>query len=218
MRKHNSTSMKRKTPESDFVELPTGIFTAEGIWFHTSESLLRDFAGTAVDRKGLSTLFREAAAWFRSSGTVAVLYLAVALHWLPVTAAAISSIVIFLLWRSFFSHFVLVPLVRASIMLGRPLVQGIVYIVSLSLLGIEGAYAGLIVGLAGFVLYRWGIVEWLFSRLKTLFPGEESPLPLPDRILRALLLRYTVAFGEVNPSIEEYEAKIIEIWQRGKRS
>jgi len=201
---------------SDYIELPTGFFTADGVWFHTSEANLREFAGPVIDRLGLYRLFQEATAWNRSPVTLTLLLLAILLHVMSAPAAALFSLGVFFIWSTYHSHVVVLGLVRAFLYVGKPPVQAVIYIVSLSLLGLAGSYLSVLVGLALFILLRWGIVDSVYVRLEKLISGAPSSIPSQDRILRALLLRYAVAGGDSLASTESYETRIMEIWKRGK--
>ncbi len=201
--------------DSDFIELPTGIFTADGVWFHTSEEHLRDFAAPVIDRIGLFRLFQEATAWNRSPVTLTILVLAVLLHVLPAIPAVMVSLGVYFIWRTYHAHAVILWLVRVALFLGKPSIQAVVYVISLSILGLAGVYVSVGIGLVLFVLLRWGIVDMVYVRLEKLISGTISSIPLPDRILRALLLRYAVSGGDSLASTESYETRIMEIWERG---
>lgn len=212
MRKSASVS------ESDaWVELPTGIFTADGVWYHTTEEELREFADAVIERVGIASLLSRAGSWFRSADAFSTIALAVLLLIMPPFPAALFTLALYLLWDAFSPQFVFIPLVRLLSVLSIAGVQGVLYVLVVSWLGAGDQIISAIVGLIGFVLFRWGIIRKLISPVSDKLAGSAESLPKQDRILRTLILRHAIAMRLTLPSTEAYENRIIEIWQRGKR-
>jgi hypothetical protein len=200
-----------------WVELPTGIFTADGIWFHTTESALREFAEPVVEDVGLGPLLIGAGTWYRSADTAAAIALAVLLLLVPAPLALLLTVVLYLLWSAQAPTFVFIPLVRLFSTLSKAGIQGVLYVVVVSWLGMGGEYVGVAIGLAGFVLLRWGLARKALTRDRGLEPMSGTQLPRQDRILRNLVLRHAFRLHVTLPSTAAYENRIIEIWQSRKR-
>ncbi len=200
----------------DFVELPTGIFTADGIWFHTSESFLREFAGPVIERVGIGRLFSQAGIWMRSADTACAFCLVFLLLAASPAQAVLASIALYFLWKAIVPVLVFPLVIRFFSFLSAAWVQGLLYILILSWLGAGGMIASVVVGLVGFVLLRWGIVRALIDRIPAGGGGSDRRLPIADRVLKSLLVRYAISFRITLPSTKEFERRILEIWERGK--
>ena len=200
--------------EGEFVELPTGIFTADGIWFHTSESYLREFAGPIIDRIGIATLLSQAGSWMRSADTAGSFCLVILLLITSPAMAALASVVLYLMWNALVPALVFPSFIRFFSLLSAAWIHGLIYVLILSWLGAGGMISSVIVGLIGFVLLRWGIVRNLIDRIPAMKNKSGRMLPIADRILRSLMVRYAISFRITLPSTEEFERRILEIWNR----
>jgi len=199
----------------DFVELPTGIFTSSGIWFHTSEDYLREFANEVIDRVGFKNVLKQAATWVNSQEAVCAICLLGFLFVMDPVAALALALVVYFLWFVWSPLFVAPGLSKAVAICSSSLLQGALFIVGLSVLGRDGQILAVGVGLLGFFLIRWGIFRWIV--VTGLSRTNSGALPREDRILRTLLVRHAVSMGITLPSLEPFENRIREIWLRGKQ-
>lgn len=197
-----------------FVELPSGIFTSAGIWFHTSENLLREFANEVIDRVGIDKILKEAAVWAKSPETVCSVSLIGLLFVTDPASAVALALVIYVLWFVWTPLLVLPGFTTAISFFSSSLLQGALFIVGLSLLGRDGQLLAVGAGLSGFILIRWGVLRRLVAGLSR---ERQGVLPREDRILRSLLVRYAVSMGITLTSLEPFENRIREIWLRGKQ-
>jgi len=210
--------MRKSASESDaWVELPTGIFTADGVWYHTTEEALREYADAVVERVGVAALLSRAGSWFRSADAISTTALAVLLLMMPPMPAVLATLVLYLLWDLYSPQFVFIPLVRLLSVLSLAGVQGVLYVLIVSWLGAGGQVISATVGLVGFILFRWGLIRKALSPVSDKLAGSHNSLPKQDRILRTLILRYAISMRLTLPSTAAYENRIFEIWQRGKR-
>ena len=200
-----------------WVELPAGIFTADGVWFHTSESALREFAGEVVERIGMGNLLMTAGAWLRSADTIGALSLVFFLLVVHPVVAVLLAFAIYVTWDALSPSFAFIPLVRAVRALSGAALQGVLFVAVLSWLGMNDQLLGAILGLIGFVLLRWGVARSAVTRLEDRYAGGDM-IPKADRVLRGLLIRYALAMGITLPPTAVLEGQILEIWRRGKRS
>lgn len=218
-------SANEKRSASDmrsYVETPHGLFTADGIWFHTTVAGLRDFAPDVVDGIGVDRLVVHASAWTRVPTHAAVWVLLLTL----LVASSLQAVLAGLVTHIFLS--IWGPLLvrpggaRLAVWLGLPLVQGLAYVGVLSALAAGGHLGAVGAGLAGFVLLRWGIVDRLVRPLVRHAPGMARTLPAPDRTLRNLIIRYAMKMGRNTGEVDQMERRMLEIWNyrknRGKSS
>jgi hypothetical protein len=201
---------------AEFVETPHGLFTADGVWFHTTVAGLRDFAPDVVEHTGVDRLVAEASAWTRFPAHAAVWVLLVSLvigSPLQAALAALVSHIFLSIWGPLLVRPGGARLVRWS---GSPLLQGLAYVTVLSALAPGGRLGAVGAGLAGFILLRWGIVDRLVRPLVRYAPGMTRTLPAPDRTLRNLIIRYAMNMGRNTGEVDEMERRMLEIWNYRK--
>lgn len=201
-----------------FVELPHGLFTADGIWFHTTTEALREFAPGVVDTVGLNRLIAEATAWTRIPVHAAVWVLLVLLVLASPLQAALAAFVLYLFLAIWGPSLVRSGGARLVRLAGSPIVQGLAYVGVLSFLATGGRLGAAGVGLAGFILLRWGIVDRLVAPLVARAPGVHKTLPAPDRTLRNLIIQYALKSGAYTGEIEQMEARMLEIQHYRRKS
>ncbi len=200
--------------EGFYADTPRGMFTAMGTWYHTSEALLREYAAPVLQHTPVVDLLKAAEAWLASPLTMGVGSLVLALLVLPVWAAAVVSVGVYVGWAVLSPSLVsltALPLVRV---LNSVWVQGLAYVFVLSLLAAQDAMIGLTVGLIGFVLYRWRLLPGLLAPLIQRLQQQVHPLPAPDQVLRAVVVRTAMKHRESLPELEVMERDIIKRWTR----
>lgn len=211
-------NMKNKSSgQAEYVELPTGLFTAGGLWFHTTEASLREFAGPVIDRVGIEALLSQSGIWYRSADPATAFFFLVMLVLVPPLQAASLAVIFYLIWDALLSQFVFPSVIRFTGRLSSPFIQGLAYLVVLSRLGTLGHPYAVLAGLVGFVLIRWGVIRSIAGRISRRFGGSKNAIPRTDRILRSLIIQYALSLGITLPSTESYERRVLEIWNRGKR-
>lgn len=201
------------TPDATFVETPMGLFTVEGVWFHTTEERLRAYAAPVVEREGLGPLLALASAWLGSPRTLTLWLLPVALLGGPVLGS-IAAAGFFLAW-SVLSPAAVPPwaarLVRR--MDSIPL-QAIYYVVVLSWMAGQGATGATVAGLVGFIGLRWGVFDRLARPLVEALHRRLFPLPAADAVLRSLVVRLAIQGGTPPPDVARMEEDILSAMRR----
>jgi len=210
--------MARTSPDvPTYVDSPTGIVTISGTRFRTTEKLLDEFAAPVFGHEPLVGLIRQAEIWAQSPVTMTLWALPVLLQLLPVWAAASIVVLFFAVSR------VVAPAapVRVGIailgILQKPVLQAVYYVVLLTLLGWAGQTSGVIVGLAGFIALRFGLVDMLLNPLLAPILSQLYPLPIPDQVLRAVIVRAAIRHNIPLPELSHLEERAREAWNiRGK--
>lgn len=215
--KANRDSRKGERPPA-FVDLPNGIFTLEGVWFHTRLEDLKEFCGELLDRVPLETLLRGAAAWLRSPGTMSLWLFLLGLLWRSTPTAVLAGVVGFLGWSILSPGIVLRPLVTVSRLLQHPLVVGAAYIVGLSWVSSGGGTLGVVTGLGWFILVRWGVVERIAAPLVSTIQSRLYRLDPADQILRGLIIRHALAHRISLGDLGAMERRILEIANRHRKN
>ncbi len=204
--------------KASWVELPGGIFTADGLWFHTSEEDLNAFAPDVIERYGLGSLLRKAADWNALPVTVSVLslglFLLVSAPW-QAAAGAVTVLFFLSVVSPYTVLFGLIPVVKR---LNHPIFQGLLFVMILSFLAADNQMIALTVGLLGFILIRWQIVTRLLSPLIHALRQRLSPLEAPDLILRNVLLRAALKHGDDIGELPGMQQRMLEIMNYRKKS
>ncbi len=199
-----------------YVDTPGGIVASDGTRFHTTEPLLRDYAGPVLDAVGLATLVRQAGVWLRTPQTLAVVALPLLLLALEWWWAAGLTLVLYALWTVGAPGAVIPGLVRVARVLEHPVAQGLLYVGVLSGLAAAGRYGAVWTGIAGFVAFRLGLVEAILRPVLRPALRELYALPPADQTLRSLIVRAALRRGLALPGVEPIEARVREFWQRGR--
>lgn len=203
-----------RLPNADtaYVDTPYGIFTAEGVWFHIREEALSEYAAPILDDVSVGQLLLWAALWMRSPQIIVLWVLPVTLWLFPPLPAALFAFGLFVGWTVLGPSMVSEIAVRVVDKLDTVVVQGLYYVFVLSVLAAQEQYAALVIGLVGFMLLRWGLIEravmpLLRPLLRTLYP-----LPLSDQVLRAFIVRIAMNRRRSLPVLDAMQQEMLDTW------
>jgi len=208
MRKRN------RGEQTTFVETPKGVFTASGVWFRTSGDALRSYAGPVLELRPLKKLLPMAEVWLRSSQSMALWVLPVFLSIFPPLIAAICTLALYALWQILAPGLVFLSLVNVLWLLDNLFVLFAFYLVTLSLFAVSGQMIQFGTELAAFILLRWGLVQSLFDPLIAPLKNRLYRLPIPDQVLRVLIVRLALKYRVSLPEIDEIERQMVATLNR----
>ena len=216
-------SKAKETPERGddspaFVELPTGIFTAEGVWFHTTVKDLHAFAAPVLEKVSLEQLFREAAAWLRSPATLALWVVLAALVTRSPGVASVLGLVAFAGWSVLAPGLIGRPLIRIFQALHHPFVSGMAYVGVLSWLAAGGETWSVAVGLAWFIALRWRVLERVLDPVLRPIRRKLYGLPPADQILRGVIIRHALALRVSVGDLADMERRMMKIANRHRQN
>lgn len=202
----------RTEREVTFVASPAGIFLETGTWFAIQEDALRDYARGVLNHYSLGRLLADADLWLRSPRTLALVMLPLLLVIAPVWMAVVASLVIFGLWYVFGPSLVNDPALALMRVLDHVMFQALLYVFILSILAGQGSMTAVWAGLAVFIAFRWGIIERIADRF--LHPAVRAmySLPLPDQVLRGVIMRKAIRLQIPLPQLGEMERRIRDRW------
>jgi hypothetical protein len=200
--------------EVAYVASPAGIFLETGTWFEIQEDALRKYAGGVLARLSVGRLLGDADIWVRSPRSLGVILLPVLLIVLPPLVAALFTILVYGVWYVLSPALVNLPLLAFFRVLDAVFVQAGTYVILLSYLAMNGMLTAVWVGLAGFVLFRWGIIERIAARLLSPVIRKVYSLPLADQVLRGVVLRHAIRLKVAMPELAEMERSIRSRWAR----
>ncbi len=216
---HNAEHMRKKSagPEEEqatYVSTPQGIFTASGVWFQAREEELRAFAEPVLAHVSLETLVERAGQWLRAPQVVTLWALPLLLFAMPPLWAGLGALLLFMAAEAFAPAAATRWGAALVGFLDRAVVQGLFYVFAVSVLAARGETTAAVVGLAGFVLLRWGVVERLARPLVRPVTRALYALPVPDQVLRAFIVRAALEHGVDLPVLRRMEQEIIRRWGR----
>jgi hypothetical protein len=199
-----------------YVNTPYGMVTAAGRWYHIPEEQARAYAGEVLEHVSLEDLVARADVWIDSPRTVTLWLLPLLLWGLSPLWAAVTAFLGYVGWALASPAFPSLWGTWLVAGLENVLAQGGYYAVVLSLFAEAGRFAAVGVGLAAFVLFRWGVVDWAArGGLRTL-RRRLYPLPTTDQILRGLMVRAALRHRVSLPQVDAITKDILENW--GARS
>ncbi len=201
-----------------WVELPEGILTADGVWYHTKEEDLRSFAPEVIEHYGISVLLGRSDSWVKLPTTTTLFALLLFLLVVPPWLAAVYALAVFLLLSLMSPFVVFFGLIPTVSRLNHPIAQGLVYIAVLSYLAASTQMAALAVGLIGFVILRLQFLARMISPLSVRFYKSMSPLSAPDLILRNVLIRASLKHGYDAGGLAKMQERMLDIMNYRKKS
>jgi hypothetical protein len=193
-----------------YVDTPYGILTEGGRWYHVTEQEVQDYAGAVLDHVSLEQLLRWADTWVDSAKTVALWGLPLLLWGLPVGWAVGGALALFVGWALLSPSLPSLIAVRVVTLLEHVLAQALYYVFTMSVFAASEMYLAVGVGLGGFVLLRWGVLEWAAGYLLRPLQRALYPLPVADQVLRGLIVRVALKHRLSLPQVDDITRDIIE--------
>lgn len=205
--------------EWQMMELPDGITTSNGNWYHITSDQIEAYTPGLLKQYPLERIVKEADAWVKSADGLS-LFLFFVLVYMSVSPliSFLVSIAFFLLW--YFNTSVFINLTSSPIikMLTN---DGFVYTVAGALLigiamldtfknfGLSVDFEALWYGLVLFFLFKVGLLRLFikFIQSKMSMPAVE----LQDRVLNMILIRYGMKAGILTGKINEMQDRLIEV-------
>lgn len=195
-----------------YVDTPHGIFTDAGIWFHVTEQQLRDYAEPVLEQVGIDKLLDWAGVWIRSPQVLTVWLLPILLWMFHPVVAGLGALGFYVGWKVLSPSVISTIALRVFNWLDVVVVQGLFYVLMMSIFAAQEQFAALAVGLIGFVVLRWGLLERAVKPLLRPLLQSIYPLPYPDQVLRALITRVAVNHRLSLPQIDDMQQKMIRTW------
>ena len=206
------TLPSRKTPYASgaYMDTPQGLFSAAGIWFATREADLKAFAAPVLAHSSLGAIVARTERWIHMPQT-ATLWLLPALLWLFSPIWAVAGSILLLATLVLLSPGVVSWYGAGGLKyLEAVVLQLLLYVAALSLMGQQGQFGAVAVGLIGFVLIRWGLLERVLQPVLAPLLARWYTLPRPDQILRAMVIRAALKYRVAMPDVDKVAARILE--------
>jgi len=213
-------NFKRGRNEWQMLELPDGITTSEGNWYHITREGIENYVPGLLKEYSLENIIEEADAWVKSAnGLALMLYFILVYASLNSLVATGISLVFYFAWYFNTSVFVNVIATPVTKVLNK---DGVVYTLSaifligmtfndvISEYGIIIEFSAVWYGLALFFLYKVGLLKMLVDFVRSKFVATKKVLR-QDRILNMLLIRYGMKTGSLTGKVQEMEKELIRV-------
>jgi hypothetical protein len=201
--------------DASFVETPYGLGTERGRWYHATREMLEAYAREVFAYRSLETLLRRSDQWLDAPRTVALWLLPVLLLTLPPAGAAGATLAAYSAVRLLSPAFPHPAVARGLGWMQKVALQGGYYVFTLSILAAGDAFVALGIGLAAFVLFRWGAVDAALTPALQPVLRRLYPLPLPDQVLRGMIVRTALQHRLELPHLDEMTRDILDAWGPG---
>lgn len=211
----SDTSPERLPDTGDapaYVDTKLGIVTGAGTWFHVTEADLQTYAGEVLDHVPIPDLLSLAETWLDSARTVTLWAVPVLLWVLPEAWAAVAGAALYVVWRLFSPSFAFDRVARALSFVQHPVVQGLYYVAALSVFSGREQFLAVGIGLAFFVLLRWGVFAAATAPVLRPLWRQLYTLPRADQVLRGLVIRIALRHRLELSHIDAVAANVMDRW------
>lgn len=190
----------------NILESPVSTISSAGHWFFATRKTVEEYVPGILKKHSFESLIHKSILWIDSSDSIAMLlYFALAFVISPWIAAGIT--LLFHFWwyfnKSAFVSISAMPLLK---LLHNEFVQLLAAGVLLSLMGINGMYLALFFGIIFFFLFKIGFLRRFWDRFDK--KSDTDKLPLNDRVLKMLLVRYSMKEDIAPEEVQKLEKHV----------
>jgi voltage-gated potassium channel Kch len=207
---------RERARKTEDYGIPAGLLSSGGYWYQATIGDLYEYAGMVFEYVPMTKLIEYSDHWLESAKTLVLWALPVLLLTCSPLQAALAALGLYVMWESFSPAAVSFALVKVFRFMGHVYLQGLYYVFMMSVLAATGRMTAMWVGLAGFLLFRFGIIGLLFGRITRRIQRFLFTLPLPDQVLRAFIHRAALKHRVSLPRLERMERRILQTWNRNK--
>lgn len=191
-----------------FLETKLGIVTRTGDWFHTTSKHIKEFVPGLLEKRSLDLLVEEAIAWVRSADSLSLTLLLLLLLFIHPIFAAVIAIAFHFFWYRFKSGFVTIYLGKVLKFMNKDGYLLMTSLVIISLLGIDGQYLAVGIGLVFFFLMKLGLLKMLWDKIDK---DSGNHLTLNDRVFKMILVRYAMFYNMAPAEVQTMEERFKEL-------
>lgn len=213
-------NFKRGRNEWQMLELPDGITTSEGNWYHITRDGIEKYVPGLLDEYPLERIIKEADAWVKSADGLALMLYFILVYATvnPLIATGISLIFYFVWYfnRSLFVNVTTTPVVKALNNDGFVYTVSAIFLIGMTFsdfisgFGISIDFSAIWYGLGLFFFYKVGLLRMLINFVRSKF-GSQSSVSKEDRVLNMLLIRYGMKTGNLTGKVYEMEKELIRV-------
>ncbi|MEX0772454.1 MAG: hypothetical protein WEB89_05960 [Balneolales bacterium] len=203
-----------KKTEATFIETPKGIFTAAGNWFYTTVEKLRSYAPGLFRKHSVEEIITDAEVWIRSADSLSITLFMFTLFVVGIEAAVIVTLLFLPFWHLNKSAFINYSATKLMKLIDKEAFLILLSVMVLSWMGMTGQYVSLVVGLFFFLVLKFGGYRKL---VESYYRRKVNKIPLNDRILKMVVLRYAM-YEDVNvEEVRKMEADVLNMISKYKK-
>ena len=199
---------------SEFVETPAGIFTRNGNWYYVTSDHIDQIAPGLLDTVSIDAIVNNAEIWVKSTDAVSLITFIILIQLIPISVATVLSLLFLMIWHLIKSALISMWLTNVLKLITNDVLVLVAAVVSISYLGIEGQYQGLLVGLLFFMIFRFGWARKLFD---SFYSTYHQGISLKDRVMKMLIIKTAIANHISVPGIQRMEQDILNLMIRHKK-
>lgn len=174
----------------NILESPVSTITSAGHWFFATRKTIEEYVPGILEKYSFESLIRKSIAWIDSADSLGMMvYFGLAFLIDPWLAAGIT-LLFHAGWYFKKSAFVSLFLTPVLKVVNHEFFQLLLAGILLSLMGMRGMYLALGFGILFFFLFKLGLLRRLWDKLDK--RNMKGKLPLNDRVLKMLLVRYSI--------------------------
>ena len=198
------------------VEMPFGIFTAAGNWYHTTRDDIEDFTGDLLDHVALERLIEMADIWMRSPQILTLCLFPFLLLMFPTYFAAIIGLGFFMVAKIFSPGLASYRLSGLLKIFDHIALQFALYMAVLTWLAWWPDLVAVVAGLTAFIILRLRILDVLLRPLFGFVTDRIYRLPVPDQTFRAILVKAARAEKLDVAEVQEMEMRMMSNMTQSK--
>lgn len=179
------------------LESPVSTISSAGHWFFATRKSIEEYVPGILKKYSFESLIRKAIVWVDSADSLSMLMFLILAFFIPAWFAAFITLLFHYFWYFNKSAFVNISMTPLLSILNNEFFQVLAAGVALSFFGIYGMYVALVFGIIFFFLFKIGLLRRLWDKLDQKRKGEQ--LPLNDRVLKMLLIRYSI-YEDIAPT------------------
>lgn len=188
------------------LESPVSTISSAGHWFFATRDSVEEYVPGILEKVTFESLIHKSILWIDSSDSLAMLLYFLLAFLINPWVAAVGTLAFHLWWYFNKSAFVSLSVLPVLKVLHHEFVQLLVAGVLLSLMGMEGMYLALFFGIVFFFLFKIGLLRRLWDQFDKTKAKEK--LPLNDRVLKMLLVRYSMKENIAPQEVQRLEKHV----------
>lgn len=206
----------RQSHSVQILETPYSTVTSGGHWFHATRESVREYVPGLFKKYSFEELIAKSVVWIDSADSLALIIYFILAYLTEVWISAVAAFIFHYAWyhqKSAFVNIVFTPILS---IINKDFFQLLLAAVVLSFMGISGMYAAAIVGMVYFFLFKVGLLRRLWDWIGA--KKDQKKIPLNDRVLKMVLIRYSLYENMPPPEIEKLDQQVQEaVLQRNKK-
>lgn len=180
----------KKSHSINVLETPISTVTSGGHWFHATRDTVEKYVPGLLKKYSFESFISKAVVWIDSADSLAMLLYFILAFLTESWVAAVVAPLFHFWWYHKKSAFVNIVFESTVRVLNSEILQVLVAAIALSYMGISGMYLGVTIGIIYFFLFKVSLLRRLWDKLDS--KREGGKLPLNDRVLKMVLVRYSV--------------------------